>query len=78
MPIYDFRCRSCGRVFEALVRSWDERRACPSCGSEDVEKMITSSYLLKMESGGGGLTCCGRETRCETPPCSVEGTCWRR
>lgn len=31
----EFRCRACGRVFEALVRS-DERPKCPACGSEDV------------------------------------------
>ena len=77
MPIYDLKCKSCGRIFEALVRSPDERKRCPSCGSEDVEKLITSSYLIRMDSSGG-LTCCGRETRCDTPPCSLDGTCRRR
>ena len=37
MPLFDFRCRSCGKTFEALVRA-GEMPACPGCGSADLER----------------------------------------
>jgi putative FmdB family regulatory protein len=41
MPLYDYSCRACGHQFEALVRAADVV-ACPSCQSEDVERLISS------------------------------------
>ncbi|MEI6632178.1 MAG: zinc ribbon domain-containing protein, partial [Chlamydiota bacterium] len=34
MPIYEYRCASCGKVFEVLERiaAKPARTACPSCG----------------------------------------------
>lgn len=40
MPIYDFRCRSCQQVFDALVRI-GEVPDCPGCGGKDLEKLIS-------------------------------------
>ena len=37
MPIYEFECSKCGARFEELVRA-GEKSACPSCGSEEVER----------------------------------------
>jgi putative FmdB family regulatory protein len=37
MPIYEYRCRSCDRPFEALVTA-ARTPACPGCGSADLEK----------------------------------------
>jgi putative FmdB family regulatory protein len=39
MPIFDFSCRGCGNRFELLVRK--NTPACPSCASEDLEKLIS-------------------------------------
>lgn len=41
MPIYVYRCKSCENTFEELVRSMDsgETIPCPSCGSEELERM---------------------------------------
>ena len=33
MRVYDFRCDDCSTSFEAFVRSVDEPRECPQCGS---------------------------------------------
>ena len=38
MPIYEYDCRECEKRFETLVRSRDEKVACPECGSERVDK----------------------------------------
>lgn len=50
MPLFDFRCRACGAEFEALVRPPQEP-ACSSCGSADVEKLVTS-FTFSVRSGG--------------------------
>ena len=48
MPIYEYRCRSCGREFEALVRS-GEQASCPGCRSADLERLIS---MFAVESDG--------------------------
>jgi len=78
MPIYDFRCKDCGKVSEIFLRSAGETARCPACGSNNVEKLISASYMIKMDSSSSGTTCCGRSERCETPPCSTQGVCHRK
>jgi len=79
MPIYDFRCQECGEVSEFLVPSSADGRtlACPSCGSQNLEKLISAPSLLKSRRNTSGATCCGREERCETSPCSTGERCRR-
>ena len=44
MPLFDFRCNSCGKTFEALIRGADTP-ACPGCGSVDLEKQLPTFAL---------------------------------
>jgi len=79
MPIYDYKCRECGRVSEIFLRSPDsEDIKCPDCGSNNLERLISASYMIKMNAPMPGTTCCGRAERCETPPCSTGDVCRRR
>ncbi len=69
MPLYEYECRSCGEVVEALVRTADDVFACEACGSERTRKIVslTSSPSVKSKSltmaspGGdcGAPRCCG-------------------
>ena len=78
MPIYDYRCRRCGEVHEMFVQKADAAQACcPGCGAEDMEKLLSSLNVMSDTARTGGTTCCGREERCETPPCSGGGSCGR-
>ena len=78
MPIYDYRCNQCGEVSEILVLGQREDEVkCPICGSCNLERVISASYLLRTENRAPGTTCCARAERCETPPCSAEGICRR-
>jgi len=56
MPIYEFKCKNCGKTFEYLcLRSDDEEHAtCPSCGKEKAEKMM-STFSSGTSNSGGGL-----------------------
>ena len=77
VPIYDFRCRDCGQVVELLVRETrSEEIFCPACQGR-MERLPSAARLVRSSRGQGGFTCCGREERCETPPCSTGGGCHR-
>ena len=79
MPIYDFRCQNCNAVTEILVRNTNgESARCPECGSMNLEKLVSSSYMIGMGASEPGRTCCGRTERCETPRCAADGNCARK
>jgi putative FmdB family regulatory protein len=48
MPLFEYTCRACGHAFETLVRKGDTP-ACPSCKSEDLEKML-SGVAIKSDT----------------------------
>ena len=60
MPIYEFRCRKCGRDFTAFTRtvSSELNVLCPACGSVELQKKISSfavhvSEATRLERAGG-------------------------
>jgi putative FmdB family regulatory protein len=48
MPIFEYRCKSCGKSFEAIV-SGSSLPACPDCASADLEKQFS---VFAVGSGG--------------------------
>lgn len=66
MPIFEFRCRECGKTFERLVRSSKEAVDCPSCASPKLAKLLsvpsaprTAAAAAPAVGGGGSGGCCG-------------------
>jgi len=59
MPMYEYRCRVCGKTFELLRRMSDSDRdlLCPACRSEQVERLL-STFATSGSCGpsGGGFT----------------------
>jgi putative FmdB family regulatory protein len=52
MPVYQYRCKSGGKVFEITchLSEREELAVCPECGSKDVEQVsstFTSPPLSK-------------------------------
>ncbi|MBI4472056.1 MAG: zinc ribbon domain-containing protein [Acidobacteria bacterium] len=41
MPLYEYRCRKCEHEFETLVLPTFPDPECPSCKSQDLEKLIS-------------------------------------
>ena len=78
MPIYDYKCGDCGKVSEIFLRSADSEVRCPGCSSENMQRLVSASYMIKMDTSAPGSTCCGRTERCEAPPCSTGDICRRR
>jgi putative FmdB family regulatory protein len=44
VPLFDFRCKTCGSIFEALVRPRDAPH-CPGCGATDLERQVPTFAL---------------------------------
>jgi len=65
MPLYEYRCESCQKVFEAYKRlSDDGREACPACGGKSSRARI--SLFRAGGSGSGsssGGSSCGSGSR---------------
>ena len=48
MPLYEYECPACGRVFEELRRAGDESdAACPQCGKSASRIVSLSAFALK-------------------------------
>lgn len=56
MPIYEYKCRKCGNIFEKLVFNSDQEEGfvCPTCGGQDTCRLM-SSFSCGPSSGAGDL-----------------------
>ncbi len=67
MPIYEYKCRECGKSFEVYVRG-GEAPKCPGCGSISLKKLI--SKFNSSGDVGGNKSSCGS---CTGGTCSTCG-----
>ena len=64
MPMYDFRCGSCGTEFEELVRGKEGENdvRCPDCDSRDIRREISAPCVHtgtgRASSGGSASGGC--------------------
>jgi putative FmdB family regulatory protein len=55
MPIYAYKCKSCGERFEAMRRMSDRDQdvSCPSCGTEYPQRVLSNVFSASGSSTGG-------------------------
>lgn len=51
MPIYEYRCPSCGADFEKLQKISAPKPECPECGFAEVTKKVSASAFVLKGSG---------------------------
>jgi putative FmdB family regulatory protein len=56
MPIFEFRCKTCGRTWDELT-SYDQSiklddRSCPTCHEFTVERAVTAPGFFNMKGEG--------------------------
>jgi putative FmdB family regulatory protein len=59
VPLYEYRCRTCGSRFEVLRRVGQDASGlvCPDCGRTEVEKEH-STFAGSVAGGGSGSWGC--------------------
>ncbi|HEU5360479.1 MAG TPA: zinc ribbon domain-containing protein [Candidatus Deferrimicrobiaceae bacterium] len=63
MPLYEYRCESCQKEFEAYRRLTDDREeACPACGGRSSRVSI-SLFRPRGSGSASGRTSCGGGSR---------------
>lgn len=66
MPLYEYQCESCKKIFEAYKRfSDDVEETCPSCGARATRMGISLFGTRGRRSGSsfGGSSCGGGSRR---------------
>lgn len=55
MPMYEYRCQECGKLYEQLRRmsEADTNLECPQCGGKKVERQISACGFTGFASAGG-------------------------
>ncbi|MDP9053532.1 MAG: zinc ribbon domain-containing protein [Acidobacteriota bacterium] len=81
MPIYEYRCESCGDKFEKLVRRASEAvEAGPSCGEKHLEQQYSTFAARGGSSGNDSFTPAqtrGEGGGCGGGMCGAPGMCGR-
>ncbi|MFO7460648.1 MAG: zinc ribbon domain-containing protein [Desulfatiglandales bacterium] len=54
MPIFEFRCGTCGNVFEKIFLSSDERveMECPDCNGRSLERVVSRTTHVMARGAG--------------------------
>jgi putative FmdB family regulatory protein len=75
MLTYVYECENCGEFEQRQSISESALELCPQCGGK-VRRIISpgTGFIVKRgraaeEYCGRDTPCCGRETRCDAPPC---------
>ena len=78
MPIYEIVCNACRYRGEVLVLSAGTTPACPACGSQLTQKLMSATSSLtgreaQAMPGSSDTTCCGHQPGMSG--CSGPGSC---
>ncbi len=65
MPIYEYRCRRCGKIFEKIQKLEEvtDSLQCPYCGGQKPEKVLSSFSSLKGTESSSSCSPVGESTR---------------
>ena len=55
MPIYEFRCKSCGHVFEELIfrQSEMDELICPKCETTQISRQMSACHSSSAQDASG-------------------------
>lgn len=59
MPIFEYRCRACGKEFETLVRASGPAPECPGCHGQDLAKKLSSFAAISVAAAAPPPMGCG-------------------
>lgn len=57
MPIYEYRCDTCGMLFDQLrTMAASDTATCPACGSADARRLVSRVASIGSDCGPGGFS----------------------
>ena len=70
MPLYEYRCQGCEKVFEVLQATGAGKRGleCPECGGSSLDKLL-SVFAPATGNGGSPATMSAVGEPCGSPGC---------
>lgn len=69
MPIYEYRCGSCGFQKEYIQKMSDTRLSvCPECGSDSFAKLVSAAGFQLKGSGWYATDFKGEKSKSESKP----------
>lgn len=72
MPVYEYKCKTCGKEFSIFFTSYDTGEVkCPFCGGKDVKKCISTIMRMKKGEGSGEDSSCGPCSSNSCPTCGI-------
>ena len=70
MPIYEYRCQSCGHQMEALQKMSDDALLeCPECGEPQLTKLMSAGGSHQFKEKSAGPACGAAAGACGTGGC---------
>lgn len=55
MPIYEYKCNTCGRIFDLLLRPQTKSEPqCKHCDSDDLKRLISRPGLIRSQGAASG------------------------
>ena len=62
MPIFEFKCKNCGHIFEEFVFSSNPDAGsiiCPECSNKNTDKLMSAFSSTVSASAASGASSCG-------------------
>jgi len=77
MPIFEFKCEKCEKVFEELTSFNKIDSVLCSCGNEHVSRIPSSfsSHIKQKSSSCSVSDRCAAVSDCGVPPCHLGSSC---
>lgn len=63
MPIFEYRCESCGHKFEAILFG-EQKAECPQCHTEKLEKQLSTFSVSAKSNSAAPAAGCGQSSCC--------------
>jgi putative FmdB family regulatory protein len=69
VPIYEYKCRDCGKTSEFRITSQSQVNglACSVCGSQSLNRLFSVPSITSGRKESYGQTCCGSNEGCSEP-----------
>ena len=61
MKLFEYKCRTCGKVFEEMVKNYDDEVKCPVCGNVAEKNYSGTVYTQTGKQSGA---CSGNCATC--------------